>query len=378
MPRNNYLKLARLAYAMNRQSSSSIPVTIALLKVFNSVIVPEEVDFLLAMGSEPLSKDELSRKVTIPGDAFDAVFSSLIQKGMIWSKTNPDSTVVFTLAPIMLGWFEVYLCTDSRSEEKVQFARQLSNLFESWKKFNVTPIRQLRNMTGKKGVPHKTIKPAQLKKHIEINSPIIPEKSRIMSFASINEVIQKYGEESSIAVVHCFCRQWKSLEGIECTLKMPLESCIVLGNFSRHAVEYGFGRYISKDAALKIIEETAKKGGVHVVWHEQDKLENDEIAICNCCWDCCGVLGSYRRGINSLHFKTQCHVEVASPDRCNACGLCVRFCPVGVISLDDTVTIDVTRCIGCLQCFYKCKRDVIQVHSKERNVYVPLLARPTL
>ena len=373
MPKNNYLKLARLAFMMNGQSSSSLPVTLTLLKVFDSVLSPQEVDFLLAMGSEPLTKDVIFKKVNVPNDKAQEIFSSLIKKGILWSQIT-DGKEMFTVAPIMLGWFEVYLCNGSTAPEKRQFAQWLTRLFYSWKKYNVTPIRQIRNWINKRTVPHNVIKPASSGQNIIINEAIAPEISQVLPSTSIQELIARYSDEGLIAVVHCFCRQWKYLEGIECRLKMPLEACIVLGKFSQHAVKYGFGRFILKDEATRIIEETKKKGGVHVVWHDKDQIDKDEIAICNCCWDCCGVLGSYSRGINSLHFKTYYYAYIVQKEKCTGCGLCVTYCPVRAIQLEDNKpVIDKNMCIGCLQCFHKCKKDVITIQHEERKVFLPLL-----
>ncbi len=373
MPKNNYLKLARLAFMMNGQSASSIPVTFTLLKVFDSVLTPDEVDFLLEMGSEPLTSNQIFKKVTIASEKASEIFASLISKGIIWSEVR-NSTEFFTVSPIMLGWFEVYLCNGSRAPEKKQFAQWLTRLFNSWKKYNITPIRQIRNWNNKRNAPHNVIKPARTAKNIVINEAIVPDTSQVMPSTSINELIARYGDEGLIAVVHCFCRQWKSLEGIECRLKMPLEACIVLGKFSQHAVKYGFGRFITKDQAMQIIDDINKKGGVHVVWHDKDQIDNEEIAICNCCWDCCGVLGSYNRGINSLHFKTYYYAYVLNLDKCTSCGLCSKYCPVMAITLhEDKPVIDNNKCIGCLQCYHKCKKGVIAIQYKEREVFLPLL-----
>lgn len=373
MPKNNYLKLARLAFMMNSQSSSSIPVTVTLLKVFDSVLSPPEVDFLLSMGSEPLTKDVIFKKVNLPHDKAQEIFLSLVAKGIIWSQIT-NGKEIFTVAPIMLGWFEVYLCNGSTTPKKKEFAQWLTRLFHSWEKYNVTPIRQFRNWINKHNVPYNVIKPASSGKNIIINEAIAPESSQVIPSTSIQALIDCYSDEGSIAVVHCFCRQWKSLEGIECRLNMPLEACIVLGKFSQHVVKYGFGRLISKDEATRIIEETKKKGGVHIVWYEKDQLDKDAIAICNCCWDCCGVLGSYNRGINSLYFKTYYCAFIAHQDNCTTCSLCVTYCPVMAIKLDNNKpVIDENRCIGCLQCFHKCKKNVIAIQHQEREVFLPLL-----
>ena len=63
-----------------------------------------------------------------------------------------------------------------------------------------------------------------------------------------------------------------------------------------------FRKYIGKNHALEIIKATHDKGAIHQVFHEEENVETPEVAICNCCWDCCGVFGSYNRGILPLNF----------------------------------------------------------------------------
>jgi len=54
--------------------------------------------------------------------------------------------------------------------------------------------------------------------------------------------------------------------------------------------------------------------------------------------------------------------------------LCVTYCPVRAIQLEDNKpVIDKNMCIGCLQCFHKCKKDIIAIQHEEREVFLPLL-----
>ncbi|MBN1105705.1 MAG: hypothetical protein JXL84_20015 [Deltaproteobacteria bacterium] len=69
-------------------------------------------------------------------------------------------------------------------------------------------------------------------------------------------------------------------------------------------MDFGIGRYVSKDEALGLIKKLEEKGAVHRVFHEKEDVREPEIAICNCCLDFCAVLGSYNRGILPLHFRS--------------------------------------------------------------------------
>jgi ferredoxin len=141
-------------------------------------------------------------------------------------------------------------------------------------------------------------------------------------------------------------------------------------------MKYGFGRAIAKEEALAIIASVQKAGGVHTVFHERDDARRPEVAICNCCWDCCGALGNYNRGAVALHFKSYYLAELADASLCRArCRTCERFCPVAAIARagDGPVAIDARTCIGCGQCANKCPHGALGLRWEERDVFLPLL-----
>ena len=144
-----------------------------------------------------------------------------------------------------------------------------------------------------------------------------------------------------------------------------------------HMLDYGFkGRKIEKKDALKLLEELAKGGVVHTLFHERDNIAKPNVAICNCCWDCCGLYGGYNRGAIPLYFKANHIARVADPESCKACNKCVKHCPTGAISLaDDRPVIREEICIGCGQCALQCPVNSFTLEPSPRDVFVPLLKK---
>ena len=47
------------------------------------------------------------------------------------------------------------------------------------------------------------------------------------------------------------------------------------------------------------------------------------------------------------------------PDRCQACGACLKSCPAGAITMHMKAVIDPRRCIECLCCMELCPHDAV-------------------
>ena len=56
-------------------------------------------------------------------------------------------------------------------------------------------------------------------------------------------------------------------------------------------------------------------------------------------------------------------------DSCNACGLCVRLCPVGNLSLETGRPVWSGRCEACLSCYHSCPRQAISGNVVQRGYF---------
>ena len=381
MSKERKQSLRKLAKMMNKRHKMPFPINKPLIDCFDLAITPDEVDFLLRMGTEPRKYGELYSLSDLPEESFRIFLATQIRKGFILPEDGFGDNDRYLLAGIMVGWFEIFLSDGQETPEKQEFARRLDKLFNSWRKMNFFPLRNLMNRRERRTRPRQSIvtfRESDEKKPttIEVNRTIETPGATVYHSKSVLELIEKYGDENKIAVIHCFCRQQHKMLDEPCRFDFPSEACIVIGDTTKPVVDYGIGKYISKDEALKIIQDLRKKGAVHQLFHKEEDTDKPEISICNCCWDCCGVFGSYNKGIIPLHFKSYYLAKVSDASLCQGCGICEEHCPVQAITVNgDNPYINIEKCIGCGQCEFQCPEDAISLDHKERDVMLPLQKR---
>lgn len=378
--------LRQLVKLMNQRHAMPFPISKPLLDCFELVVTPEEADFLLRMGLESKTYEQAASLSDLSEETFRPFFTTLLKKGLVAPQLSASSEELFLVNGIMVGWFEMQLADGQETPEKKEFARRVEALFQSWRKMNFFPLRNYVNYKFRKvSKPHHSIAAIDQpeknggKRHIAVDHVVAVPETKVYPTKTISELIQKYGDENRIAVVHCFCRQWRKMLHEPCRFDIPSESCVVIGAASKYAVDYGIGRYIDKEEALKIMDEIQKKGAIHQVFHEDEDIHRPEIAICNCCWDCCGVLASYNKAVFPLHVKSYYAAQIADKSLCTGCGKCEKYCPVHAITLEDKMSvIDANKCIGCGQCAFQCPEGALKLEFKERSVVLPLQKKTRL
>jgi ferredoxin len=374
--------LRKVAAMMNTRHKNPFPVTPELLRCFDVAMSTEEADFLLTLGTEPYTYEKAASLSPLPPAEFRVFFENMLRKGFIWPSETTDGNEMFVLPGIMLGWFEVYLSDGQETQDKREFARHLDALLKSFGKMNVFPTKHIFNYRTKHSQPHQSIlapkSPAESRegRKIVVGKAIDPQPAKVYPARNVEELLEQFGNEGDIAVVHCFCRQYHKMIDQSCRFNHPPESCIAIGSLSRYAVKYGAARPISKEEAISLVRELQARGAVHQVFHKDEDIGNPEIAICNCCWDCCGVFGSYNRAIIPLNLHAYFEAQLPDLSVCTGCETCVDYCPVRAITIvNDKCAIDASKCIGCGQCEIHCAEEAICLVPNERTVFLPLIQK---
>lgn len=373
-------KLKTLAKLMNTKNEMLIPVVGGLLELMDLTAHPKDVDFLLKLGAEPHTTAQAIAKTDMPTEQAYQYLDGLVKKGWIWPYTFENEDQGYELLPIVVGWLELQLCHGKETEQEKAFAKKTIELFNSLKKFNFFPLRNLTNiMTSIIAKPYQSIgaiKPPDdpvVKKEIIVNKTIMVSPSTVNPTHHVAELIDRHGRNNSIALVHCFCRQMRRFMDDPCRFDIRSETCLVIGPMAGQIAQHDFGRLIEKKDAINIMEEVSKAGGLHTMFHEKDDTRLPHMAICNCCWDCCGIYGGYNRGLMPLYFQSYYLAIITDVEKCNGCGKCVKYCPTNAIVLKDKkAVITEKKCIGCGQCSLQCSTNSITLISKRRNVLVPV------
>ena len=380
--KNDKEKLSELANVMNSQSETPIPmVTDDLLYIFDAVLEPEEVDFLLKLGGGNITLPQLESKMNLSKSEFDRIFENLLDKGHVTQLESEEGKdeAVYHLMTVFPGWFELYLMRGAETPDRKEFAERVSKYYSMAADFDPEIINAILRQVG----PQRSIAVANSPKTrlINIGESIEPQVNEVFPPHSVVEIFNRLDDNEIITVGHCFCRQQRKLVGDPCRVGLPEESCITIGPAAEHLLTRNFARQISKKEALELIREVEEKGVIHQVGRvlplKDLEAKYDVDIICNCCWDCCGVVGNYHRGNTPFVLKSYYIAEIPDQEICNGCGTCEEYCPVQAISLNGggKAQINPDRCCGCGMCAIHCTEEAIHLEPLEREVFLPMLPK---
>ena len=57
-------------------------------------------------------------------------------------------------------------------------------------------------------------------------------------------------------------------------------------------------------------------------------------------------------------------LAVVDVDTCTGCGVCVEYCPLNAIHINETALIDADHCTGCGHCIAECPQSALSLHKR--------------
>jgi ferredoxin len=167
---------------------------------------------------------------------------------------------------------------------------------------------------------------------------------------------EKDAEGKDIYRTNCDCRSLRN--GCD-HLK---DVCITFVDGTNTWPDRGIAEKVSVEKASEIIIAADKDGLIHTL---------SPHGICNCCTDCCYLFRSKEKHDSGRVWPASNRIVYVGADECVGCGLCVKRCPFGALSLaadgdelqkNKIVVRDDKACIGCGLCISSCNFDALSLH----------------
>ena len=301
------------------------------IKILKRLFTEEEAKITVLLNPVPEKAARIAKRAKIDIKEMEKKLDAMSKKGLIFRVRRKGKTF-YNAAPFMIGLYEY-------SVKKID--KELARLFKEY--YDTAQVNEI----GASGVPGFKVLPVD--ESIQANTVLYP-------YHKLKESIKN---ARKIAVTDCVCRLESQLNGEGCDY--PIETCLSFGAAAEYYIENGWGREITPEEAIRIIEETDKAGLVHAGVNSKH-LSN----ICNCCPCCCvSMKGITKMGHNKHKYLNAIFESFVDREKCSGCGSCTDRCPVGAIIIDDFVIVDRERCLGCGLCAGECPENAIVLQVRE-------------
>lgn len=314
-----------------------------LTALIEALFTPEEAELAAALplGTQPL--EAISEHVHRPVDAIQPLLESMADKGLVFHRDR-NGKHEYKLMALLPGFFEFQFMKGGTTDHDYKMARLFKNYFE--KTAEMTKGADL-----------------EFLKEITPFSRVIPVEKQVAGGSEIQpyEIVSEYIRSSEyISVSTCYCRHFGELLGDPCD--KPKQNCMAFGPNAQFAQERGYGRLVSKEEALQILEDAEQAGLVHMSSNTSKYID----FICNCCPCHCGIVKSLQdMDAPSLAAVSGFRLKIHS-EACIGCGDCVPRCPTKALTLEDgTARVDARRCIGCGLCNSVCASAALSMERRE-------------
>jgi Pyruvate/2-oxoacid:ferredoxin oxidoreductase delta subunit len=340
-------------------------------KILKALYSPEESKILLLFTGpyiDRLTAMKIAEKLKRPIEEIEPILEEMARTQRLFSAKGEGKTT-YSLFPLLPGLFELYFANHERAlaeEEDVLkiFTEEYENYYNkgliSTNSKSTYPM--MRVFVDQK-VVEDTVDRGK-GKIVDVNQEVEMVKNDILPFEQAKNYIE---QARRISVMDCACRIHMKLhnDGVPVN-EYPINVCMNFNTWADYDIEYGFGRELTKEEALKTLTAAAKAGLVHTTQNITEK----STFICNCDRDCCVMLRGIRQFNNpntvaSSNFLPQYEIE-----NCIFCKKCTELCPMYSIELVDEdnenkrIEINIDRCIGCGVCAFNCKSEAITMVKK--------------
>jgi ferredoxin len=328
---------------LEKISFGSEPVT-ELRRLIEELFTEEEARVALNLSPFfPEPPSNVAKRMGEPEEKISSILDTMADKGLIYcSERKGDKW--YKVIQLVPGVFELQFMKGEVSDRTKRLARLFDDYFRAAERAG----------TGEEVVPFARVLPVE--KTVASRLDVFPY-----------EEARRYIEAAdAVSLSTCYCRHERRLLGKGCGF--PDDVCLQFGAFARFIIQRGFGREISREQAMEVLERSREAGLVHTSNNTRDHID----FICNCCGCCCGILRSVRSSTVPSMATTSNYQASVQQERCTGCGECVESCHMDAVSMrDEKALISIPRCIGCGVCVTRCPSGALSMVERARRMEPP-------
>jgi len=327
-----------------------------LFALVEELFTPEEAELASKMPPSPIPAETFAREI-VGGDPkeVESLLETMANKGLVFTHQRGEVRF-YSLMMLVPGIFEMQFMNGEVSDR----ARKLARIFEDY--FNVVsrPLRDAPSGSAAAGTGFAVFPGARV---ITVEQEI-PAGVEIHPYDKVSEYIT---ESDYITVGTCYCRHHGELVGRPCD--KPKDVCMAFGPWAKFIAERGFGRLLSKEEALQVLDRAEKAGLIHCSTNTGKYID----FMCNCCTCHCPIIQSTKNAAAPSMAATSGFIMSVDDDECMGCGDCVERCQMDALTMEgDIVFRDAERCIGCGLCISVCPTGALRLEIREGAPVPPL------
>jgi electron transport complex protein RnfB len=316
----------------------------ATYELMEELFAPEEAELACTMPFEPATAETIAQSADFEASASTDILENMANKGLVFAHEKKGAILysVMSLAP---GIYEYQFMAGEFSER----TKRLARLFDE-----CTPVSGKQADYSAPSFPFSRV--LTIEKEIESGISVHP-------YQKISEYL-KNAEHVSVST--CYCRHHAELVGDKCD--KPKEVCMSLGPAAKFTADRGFGRLISTEEALQILEKSEEAGLIHCSSNTSKYVD----FICNCCICHCAILQHHKDMRENKLAAPSNYVVALNQEACDLCETCIERCPMDAFSMvDDEIVSDTELCIGCGLCVSTCPSEALKMVVREENPEMP-------
>lgn len=303
------------------------------LKILKHLFTPAEAAFYLHLTRTLEPAAAIAARAGVPEAEAAAMLAVMNEKGLLFPATR-EGVKYYAAAPFMHGFYE-HAAVKGLDPELAKLVHEyVTTAF-------IPKSRTLRT--------------------VPVNVTTVPGGGDVLPYDDVRAIIM--GKER-IGIIDCACAAEKRATGHDC--KRPSGVCMAFDFYAEYPIEeFGRGRWITREEALKILDEAEEAGLVHQVGGDRRNVE----CICNCCPECCTSL-SMLRAFGKPGLIAGNNYRAAVSEACIACEACLERCPMGALAMtgaEGRAAVDPEKCIGCGLCIRACAVEAITLAKKPED-----------